>query len=127
MEKLEKIIIDKEQINHMVKALFDNGKRSLFYINGKIMTQIYLEFIADTDMIEIFQDVYDLEKLIEETSRVPLRYFPDKILDVLDMTMSYAEITNNKFSLDYAKKYIDSWMMNAITENKIIEDKMIVS
>lgn len=66
MEKLEKIIIDKEQIDHMVKALFDNGKRSLFYINGKIMTQIYLEFITDTDMIEIFQDVYDLEKLKEE-------------------------------------------------------------
>ena len=66
-------------------------------------------------------------KLIEETSRVPLRYFPDKILDVLDMTMSYAEVTNHKFSLDYAKKYIDSWMMNTRTENEINEDKMIVS
>ncbi|MCR1959835.1 ATP-dependent Clp protease ATP-binding subunit [Thomasclavelia cocleata] len=69
----------------------------------------------------------NVRKLIEESSKVPLRYFPDKILDVLDMAMSYAKVTNSKFSLYYAKKYINSWTMITETKDEVIKDKIRIN
>lgn len=82
MEPIEKIILDKDWINHMIKALFDNGKRSLFCINGKILTHIYLDFVINTSEIKIFKCVYDLEKLKEEALK--RKYYVIEHNDMLD-------------------------------------------
>ena len=49
-----------------------------------------------------------IDEIIEETSKIRNRCFPDKALDVIDMTMAYSQVMNEDFSIDYAKKYISN-------------------
>lgn len=60
----------------------------------------------------------DIDFIINQTSQIKHRFYPDKVIDVLDYTFSYSKVYGKqKFDLDYSKGYIKT----LIKESKEIE------
>ncbi len=60
----------------------------------------------------------DIDHIINETSKIKHRFYPDKVIDVLDYTISYSKVYDkSNFCLEFSENYIKT----LIEESKDIE------
>ena len=91
MRRFREIHVDEPQLQN-VKKMIDAQVKNL--------TKFHKISISDDDV----------EAVINESSNILNRFFPDKALDIIDYTMSYSKIMNKKdFDLDFARKYMNSF------------------
>lgn len=74
--------------------------------NVKDMIENKVEKMSQYHKVKVSTE--DIESVISASQSIPQRYFPDKAIDVIDYTMSYAEVFHNgQFDVQDAFQYIE--------------------
>lgn len=75
----------------------------------KDMIAKQVEILSDFHKISISDK--DIDFVIEKSSQIKNRFFPDKAIDIIDYTMSYSKILKKKnFDIDIAEKYMTTYI-----------------
>ncbi len=107
-----------------IVAKIEDKENELEKLNKKIFSGRpgFFEFKSDNDLKQLkAESVYKAKELYELYKKYDEEYFKDKVMHILDQTMSVSDLLNLYFSFDYFKKLVIQKVYNVNNYDEIIK------